>query len=158
MTTIDDNPDRALLERVAASGQLPAAFDANPLARDLDARIEAIDRTLGSVTLSFAPGPRYLQGWGVVQGGIVATLLDFGLAMAALARLSKGQSLATLTLTTHFLKPAMPGRLQVVATVDRLGRSAAFASGRCLQLADDGSASVVATATSALSVVPFVMR
>ncbi len=148
-----DNPDRALLERLACAGALPAPFDTNPLAADLHARIEAVDRDAGRVSIAFEPGARYLQGTGVVQGGIVAAVLDFGLAMAALSRLPAGRSVATLSLTTNYLRAASAGRLQVHAQVERIGRTAAFCSARCVQADGGAREAVVATATSALAVI-----
>jgi acyl-coenzyme A thioesterase PaaI-like protein len=68
------NPDQALLKRYLAHPHTELAIDSNPLAVALRARF--LGRDDGSIRLGFDPSREFLQGNGVVQGGIVAAMLD----------------------------------------------------------------------------------
>jgi uncharacterized protein (TIGR00369 family) len=141
------NPDQALLQRFAGT---PLAVDSNALAVALDCRILALDRTAGVVRLSFNPGPQFVQGRGVVQGGIVTTMLDFAAAFAALAVLPEGQTAATATMTVNFQGAVRAGTLAVTGAVERAGKRLIFTRA---QLFGDGER-VLASATTVMSVLP----
>jgi uncharacterized protein (TIGR00369 family) len=140
------NPDQALLARALSEGLEDIAFEANPLAIDLQTRLLRV--TPQGVALSFLPGERHLQGEAIVQGGILTTMLDFAMAFAVLARLAPNQSAATLNLSVNFLRPARAGRLQAEGRIERLGARVAFATAQ-LQEADGR---LVASATSTLAI------
>lgn len=122
------NKDHRLVRGFLAGDRVPVPIDTNPLAIDLGARIESLDEVSGSARLSFAPGERFLQGGGVIQGGIVAAMLDFGLAFALFARLPEDRMGSTASLTVDLLKPVRPGHHQVRARLTRLGGRLAFAN------------------------------
>jgi uncharacterized protein (TIGR00369 family) len=145
------NPDQALLQRFAG---VPLAVDSNPLAAALDCRLLALDRMAGVVRLSFNPGPQFVQGRGVVQGGIVSTMLDFAAAFAALAVLSDGQTAATATMTANFQGAVQAGTLTAAGMVERAGKRLIFTRA---QLFGD-SDRLLATATSVMSVLPDVPK
>ena len=116
------NADRALVLEFLRNGGRPAAIASNPLARDLAAHILALDAELGTAVLAFAPPERFVQGAGVLQGGIVATLLDFAMAFAAHARLAREErAFSTATLNVALLRPAPPGRYLAKGTIVRAG-------------------------------------
>lgn len=123
--------------------------DSNPLAVDLGATLLEADARTGSLTLGFEPGERFLQGNGVIQGGIVATMLDFAIAFAALARLPETRSAVTVSLNVHLVKPAPAGRYVARGTVQRMGGKLAFMQAE-LRRADQ--ADVVASATAVMAV------
>ena len=101
------NPDRALVLQFLRGGGQPLAISSNPLASDLGGMICELDAPDGTALLAFAPPPRFLQGAQILQGGALATMLDFAMAFAAHARLeSQEQPFATASLTVHFLRPA----------------------------------------------------
>lgn len=143
------NPDRAVLDAFAAGDAAPAPFDSNPFARLLDARVLVFDRAAGRLEMDFRPGTDFLQGNGVIQGGVVSAMMDFGLGLCVYTRLPPGRNIATVSLTVSFLRPALPGLMRVEATLDRVGRSAAFSHGSL----QDGEGRVVATGVSVLSIV-----
>ncbi len=141
------NPDQALLQKFSGA---PLAIDSNPLAALLDCRIMALDRTTGVVRLTFNPGPQFVQGRGVVQGGIVSTMLDFAAAFAALAVLPEGQTAATATMTVNFQGAVRAGIVSATGMVERAGKRLIFT--RAQIVGEDER--VFAAATAVMSVLP----
>ncbi|WP_218013698.1 PaaI family thioesterase [Georgenia sp. 311] len=74
----------------------------------------------------------------VTHGGILATLLDLAADWALVASL--GSPAPTIDFTTHFLRAATPGDLEVVARPVKLGRSLTVAEAEVL----DGAGKQVA--------------
>jgi uncharacterized protein (TIGR00369 family) len=144
------NTDRALIRRFLAGDGTPLPIDSNALAADLGGVLEAADAESGTIALAFAPGERYLQGNGALQGGIVATMLDFAIAFAGLARLPDERHGVTASITVNLLKPPLAGHYRAVARLDRVGMTMVFASAQLVRTEDD---SLVATATAVLPVV-----
>ncbi|VTU46739.1 putative domain 1 (plasmid) [Variovorax sp. SRS16] len=122
------NPDQLLVQRFLRDPGAPLAIDSNPLAADLGAVLRGADVQQRTLVLDFAPPARYLQGDGVIQGGIVATMLDFALAFVVLAALAPGDSAATVSLNLQFERAVLQGAVRVSAKLDRLGGRMAFAS------------------------------
>jgi len=75
-------------------------------------------------------------------------MLDYALALAAFSRLEPGQSFATVSLTTHFLRQALPGRHLAKAKLDRMGGRLIFASAELFRAGDDAP---LATATGVMA-------
>ncbi len=142
------NPDYALIREFLARGGPPRPFDSNPLARELGAQLLRADAVGGTVDLAFEPGPRFLQGNGCVQGGIVAAMLDFALAFAVLARLEPGYTHATASFSVNLLLPARVGRYRAHGRIERMGKRLAFASA---SLVREGTGETVATATGVMA-------
>lgn len=141
------NPDQALLQRFSGA---PLAIDSNPLAAALECRLLALDRTAGIVRLSFNPGPQFVQGRGVVQGGIVSTMLDFAAAFAALAVIPDGQTAATASMTVNFQGAVRAGLVNATGTVERAGKRLVFTRAQIVGEADR----VMAVATAVMTVLP----
>ena len=119
-----------------------------PLAESLKASILALDPEAGTALLAFEPDERFLQGAGVIQGGVVAAMLDFACAVAAFGRLPAGQSFGTVSLQTSFLKPCLPGPHRASARLTRMGARVIFAEA---ELRRDGSESLTATASAVMA-------
>lgn len=143
------NPDHALVRHYVSAPSGAVQVDTNPLAGDLLMRLQAWDDAARLLVIRFNPGGRHRQGNGVVQGGVVATMLDFGLAFAVLAMLDPPKTAATVALNVQFERAVMPGELEVRATIDRLGGRLAFATAT---LSQAGGTEVLARASATLSV------
>ncbi len=141
------NPDQALLKRFLAASATPVAIDSNPLGTALRARL--LDRKGATLQIAFEPGREFLQGNGVVQGGIVTTMLDMTAAFAVLATLPDDRTAATASLTASFLSAVRPGPLLATGLVERAGRRLIFARAQ-LESAPDGA--LLATASVVMSV------
>jgi uncharacterized protein (TIGR00369 family) len=129
----------------ATSGPLTMT---DPISSLLKGEILELDPEAGSAVLVFEPGEQFKQAGGIIHGGIVSTMLDTALALAAFTRLQAGQSFATVSLTTHFLRQAMPGRHLARAKLDRLGARMIFASA---ELFRDGETAPLATGTAVMA-------
>jgi uncharacterized protein (TIGR00369 family) len=143
------NSDYLFLQEFLAGSRAPAAIESSPLAVLLKAQLLEADAS-GKAVISFEPPDTFIQGARVLQGGTVATMLDFALAFAVLAALPADRTCATASLTTNFIKPAGPGKYIARAGIDRLGSQVAFATA-VLQRADDNQ--TVATASAVMPVV-----
>lgn len=143
------NPDRALIRAFQADGRQPLDVDACAFARELGMRLLAIDVEAGTASLSFGPDQRFTQGAGMLQGGIVTAMLDFGMAYAALARLDDSQHTVTASLTVNMLKPAPVDEYVVDARLDRAGRNLLFCAAELRRLTED---SLIATASAVMPV------
>ena len=130
-----------------AHGGKPVAIP-GALPESLKAWILEMDPEAGSAVLAFEPDERFLQTGGLIQGGIVTTMLDYAMAMAGFTRVGEGRSFATVSLTVHFLKPVLIGRHLVESRLDRIGSSLIFASA---SLRRDGAEAPLATGTAVLA-------
>src|SRR4051812_6894980 len=107
------NPGRAAYKHAIAKLMGPDAeplvIRHSPFAQSLEASIVRIDLEKKVLRARFKPGPEYMQGAGVLQGGILATMLDFSMAFITLGVLPEELSCATAQLNIHYLKAAQPG-------------------------------------------------
>lgn len=122
-----------------------AVTEAGALFRDLGCTV--IAAAPGEVRLGFRCGAAHVQGNGVVNGGIVATMLDLGLAWAALTRLPAERSAATIALNVAFLRPALPGAFTVAGRTVAFGYRTAQSEAQLF----DAEGRLIATATSPLA-------
>jgi uncharacterized protein (TIGR00369 family) len=102
----------------------------------------AVDPEAGTIEMAFTATEEFLNPIGVVQGGMLAAMLDDTLGPALVATLGPGQFAPTTDLHVQFLRPAHPGRLIGCGRVVRRGKHIAFLAGELL----DTSGAVVATA------------
>jgi uncharacterized protein (TIGR00369 family) len=108
------------------------------------------DPARGRSRIAYDGGARFTNRAGVVQGGVLAAMLDEGMALAAVAMDEFRTVVPTLELKVSFLAPAKPGRFVAEGQVLRKGRSVAFAEGRLF----DSAGALVATASTTMRIVP----
>jgi uncharacterized protein (TIGR00369 family) len=147
------NPDFTLIHRFITDNPGPLPVTSNPLGATLRATLTAVDAGTGRVTLRFEPGPQFLQGNGVIQGGVIAAMLDFAMAFAAHARAPANSVGGTMSMNVNFLRPCLPGPCISTGRVTRLGTRVAFLDS---ELARETDGAVVATATSVMALKPTV--
>jgi len=144
------NPDRLLLEKFLSGGGKPLAFDSNPFSVSLGGMIEQLDGAVGTLAMSFTPAHQFIQGNGVLQGGIVSSMLDFVLGLCVVPMLPPNMTAATASLTVSFMRGALPGKFVATGHVDKLGKRTAFTRGTLT----DEFGNLVASGVSVLSVIP----
>jgi uncharacterized protein (TIGR00369 family) len=146
------NPDRALVLQFLRGGGAPLAMTSNPLASDLSGSIRELDATRGTALLAFEPSQRFLQGAHILQGGAVATMLDFAMAFAAHARLeAQEKAFATASLTVHFLRAApAPARYLARGRIVQMGSRLLYAEADARRDDDDR---LVASASAVMALV-----
>lgn len=142
------NADQKLVRDFVKGGGKPLAITSSPLSIAVNATIVAVGETPARVEISFEPGPTFLQANGVIQGGVVAIMLDMAMAFAALHNCADGQYIATANMNVSYLRAAPIGKWSAAAEVERFGRSLIFT--KASMRSSDGI--VAATATSTLSI------
>ena len=93
----------------------------NPFLAFLDIRREEIQE--GCARFRMAIKPEYLQGAGLVQGGLMIALADETIAHAIMSVLKENEGLTTVELKSNFLNPVKSGELIAEASVFKKGRS-----------------------------------
>ncbi len=144
------NPDRALVLQFLRGGGQPLAITSNPLASDLGGMIRELEATDGTALLAFEPPHRFLQGAQILQGGAIATMLDFAMAFAAHARLEmQDQAFATASLTVQFLRPApAPARYLARGRILKSGSRLLYAEA---DLRRESETHIIATASAVMA-------
>lgn len=100
----------------------------------------------GTLEAAFMATGQFLNSVGIVQGGLLASMLDASLGMALLATLDPGEFAPTLDLQVQFLRLARPGRLIGRGRVVRRTAAVGFLAG---ELSDEEGRDVaIATATA----------
>lgn len=143
-----EHPERTLVRRVIDEGARDVAVETNPLAIALGMRLLTAGE--GSVRLAFTVGAGFTQGNGVVQGGIISALLDFGMVFAAFSSVPPGATVATVSQTTNYFRPAPAGALWVEAELEKAGRTMINARATLL----DTEGRLLASATAPIAVIP----
>ncbi len=121
----------------------------DPLSGLLLSELLELDPEDGTALIAFEPDERFKQGGGIIQGGIVTAMLDYALALAAFSRALEGQSFATVSMTTHFLRQSVPGRHLARGRLDRMGGRMIFASA---ELWREGEDAPLATGTGVMAI------
>ena len=104
----------------------------------------AVDPEAGTIEVAFTATEQFLNSVGVVQGGILAAMLDATMGTGLLATLGPGQFAPTTDLHVQFLRPARLGRLTGHGRIVHRGQDIAFLAGQLL----DDSGQIVAAATA----------
>jgi len=105
----------------------------------------------GRVVFTFETSEQLANPFGTVHGGILATVLDSAMGMAALTAVPDGAATTTVALEVKYVRPVAldAGRLRAEGVVVHAGRRVVTADGR-LFTADDR---LVATATTTCLVI-----
>jgi uncharacterized protein (TIGR00369 family) len=141
-----ENPDRVIVAEAIRWSLNDVPVHANPVAEAM--RMILVSAERGRVRLRFDIDHRFTQGDGVIQGGIVTAMLDFGMAFAGLSVVGEGESVATVGINVNFLRVAAPGRFEVEAHLEKTGKRMVFA--RADLMRDDGEP--VASASAPLTI------
>jgi uncharacterized protein (TIGR00369 family) len=115
----------------------------NPFLAFMGIRREEIKE--GYARFRMAIRPEYLQGAGLVQGGVMVALADETIAHAIMSLLKETEGLTTVELKSNFLAPVKEGDLIAEATVFQKGKSIII--GDCLIKDDQNRAVLRCTAT-----------
>lgn len=144
------NPDYAALMRIADEPGTPLPLATLPLFRSLSAELRSFDRSTGRLTMGFTTTGEHVQGFGVVAGGVVGTILDFAMSLPILGTLSPGTPFATTTYAVNLIAALRPGPVVAESWIERSGTRVAFTAARIV--ADDTGARLIATGTSTLAI------
>jgi uncharacterized protein (TIGR00369 family) len=111
--------------RAAMAGRRPSA-----LATLLGMESDLVED--GRVVFTFEASEELANPFGTVHGGIVATVLDSAMGMAALTVMPDGTATTTATLEVKYVRPVPldAGRLRAEGVVVHAGRRVVTAEGR----------------------------
>ena len=142
-----EHPERALVRRAIEQKLTGLPVTTNPLAISLNMRIlEARD---GWVRIGFHPPEAFTQGNGVVQGGIISAMLDFGMIFAAFSMVPVDATVATVSQTTNYFRPVFLGEVIVEAELEKAGRTLINARASLF----DADRTLLASATAPIAVI-----
>jgi uncharacterized protein (TIGR00369 family) len=108
---------RALVDEPTFS---PAAFAEIPVAKFFGFELQRCDAT--SATVALRPRPEHAQMFGVVHGGVVATLADTAAVFTTYPFLAPGERMTSIEFKVNFLAGATPAKGDVVATAEVVRR------------------------------------
>ena len=111
-------------------------------------KLVAIDLDRADVELQTARC--HLQPYGIVHGGVVATLIDTATFWAAFMRVPEDAGLVNVDLKLNYLKPVEKGLLRAEGFAMRSGKSISYAESKVL----DAHGELIAHGTSTLMTLP----
>ncbi len=100
--------------------------------------IEPVSYKDGTARLSMVVRDDMKNGEGWLQGGIYTALGDEAIALAIYTLLEEGETIATVSCTTHFIRGVKQGTIFADGTVIRKGRQMIYAEATITD-ASDGS-------------------
>lgn len=115
-----------------------------PSARLLGWRHVGFDAETGTLTVSFQATEEFLNPAGMVQGGMLAAMLDDTLGPVASAVSGGALFAQTLEMKVSYLRPGRVGTIYGEGRIVRRGREILFLEGRLY----DGGGKTIATATA----------
>ncbi len=105
----------------------------------------------GHVCVHYTVGANHLRTQGIAHGGVIATLMDTSLGLAAATKAPVGLDVVTAQINVNFIRPAWEGeRLKANAQVQHAGRKTAVVTGEIRTEAG----SLVATGSATLVYIP----
>ena len=111
-------------------------------------KITALD--FDSCRIELELGKRHLQPFGIVHGGVLATLIDTATFWAAFLRLPEDAGLVNVDLKLNYLKAVASGHLRAEGHCLRAGRQISYAEAHVFDAADE----LIAHGTSTLMALP----
>jgi acyl-CoA thioesterase len=120
-----------------------------PFLHLLGMRAAAVE--VGRVRVQFKVGPDHLRTRGIAHGGVIATLMDTSLGLAAATKAPNGLDVVTAQINVNFIRPAWEGELlEALAEVRHSGRRTAVVTGEIRT----ESGTLVATGSATMMFVP----
>ena len=127
---------------------LKALVKNSPYPRHMSMVLDQIEIDRADVGLNLAEC--HLQPFGIVQGGVVATVIDTATFWSSFLRLPEDAGLVNVDLKLNYLMPIVDGKLIAKGTCLRPGRSICYSEAKVF----DENESLIAHGTSTLMVLP----
>ncbi len=108
--------------------ELMAAINACNFFQLLSMRLEAL--SWGSSVLTVAAREKHLQPYGIVHGGVCASLIDAACFWAVFSQAPEDSGLTTVDLKLNYLAPVISGELRAEGECIKLGKQIGLASAR----------------------------
>lgn len=121
----------------------------SPFPRHLPMRLSAV--SLDRSTVSLFVEECHMQPFGMVHGGVLATLIDTATFWAAFLRLPEGCGLVNIDLKLNYLTPVRSGRLEAQGFCMRSGRTLSYTTASVI---DGDGGELLAHGSSTLMALP----
>jgi uncharacterized protein (TIGR00369 family) len=118
----------------------------------LGLEIAELEGGVGYCKLRAQGKAQFCNPGGVMQGGILAAMLDDAMAISATALHEFKKIVPTLDMKVNYLRPVFPEALTIEGEVVKSGRRIAYLAGRLYDAED--KLCVTATATAQLKAIP----
>ncbi|SHL46522.1 uncharacterized domain 1-containing protein [Desulfatibacillum alkenivorans DSM 16219] len=128
--------------------ELKQTINASPYPAHMSMQLESVDYDKAEVVLD--TGRQHLQPFGIVHGGVFATLIDTATFWAGFLRIPEDAGLVNVDLKLNYLKSVTDQKLRAFGLVLRPGRTVSYAEAKVY----DASGDLVAHGTSSLLVLP----
>lgn len=120
----------------------------SPYPEHMNMQISEIELDRANITIDLAEC--HLQPFGIVHGGVVATIIDTATFWAAFMRLPQDSGLVNVDLKLNYLAPVVSGQLKAIANCMRPGRSISYCEAKVV----DDKDTLIAHGTSTLMALP----
>jgi uncharacterized protein (TIGR00369 family) len=127
---------------------LLAMINRSPFPQHMQMQIESIAPDRCRIVLD--ADERHRQPFGIVHGGVYATLIDTATFWAAFLRIPDGAGLVNVDLKLNYLQSVTDGRLTAEGFCIRAGRTISYAEARVM----DEAGTLLAHGTSTLMTLP----
>ncbi|MEM6275297.1 MAG: PaaI family thioesterase [Myxococcota bacterium] len=115
--------------------------------KNLDAKLQSHDTEQALLVVSYATRSELTNPAGVVNGGIVSTMLDITMGRLVVAQTGGKKIPVSLDLHTSFFKPVLSGpRCIVEARIEKLGRSVVYTNAVAVSESGETLAKAIHTA------------
>ena len=113
-------------------------------------RMRLVSISLDQATVKLETGQCHLQPFGIVHGGVMATLIDTATFWSVFLRLPEDAGLVNIDLKLNYLKSIASGAMTAEGRCIRAGRSVSYAEASV----KDNDGNLIAHGTSTLMVLP----
>lgn len=120
----------------------------SPFPRHLSMRLTAM--AIDSATVELEISSKHLQPFGIVHGGVLATLIDTATFWSVFMRIPEDAGLVNLDLKLNYLSSVQDGRLRAEGVSIRSGNNISYSEARVF----DGREKLLAHGTSTLMTLP----
>ena len=124
--------------------ELKQIVNTSPYPRHMSMALHHIEPDKADITLAL--GPPHMQPFGIVHGGVLATLIDTATFWAAFLRLPEDAGLVNVDLKLNYLQAVTGGRLIAKGICLRAGRTVSYAEAKVF----DETQTLLAHGTSTL--------
>ncbi|MCU0559128.1 MAG: PaaI family thioesterase [Desulfobacterales bacterium] len=128
--------------------ELIAAINASPFPAHMAMRLASIE--LDQAVVELKPARQHLQAYGIVHGGVLATLIDTATFWSVFLRSPEGAGLVNVDLKLNYLEPVVDGLLTAEGRAIRYGTTLCYAESNVRSANGD----IVAHGTSTLMLLP----
>lgn len=112
--------------------------------------MELTEMAFDSATVELELGNIHLQPFGLVHGGVIATLIDTATFWSVFMRIPEDAGLVNIDLKLNYLQPATTGYLSAEGHSIRAGKSICYSEA----MVRDDSDQLIAHGTSTLMILP----